>query len=1616
MRDSCIPASSAAWAAQDPVLFDALHHIGILRLIDLLDARSLRDWLTLRCFLDAARSWPRILPFPADALARWATHDLHDRYDIPLLPAHPTFESRHLLAQLTAALTAQADANVTPALGDVVATRVRRNFLASRKRFAKRAMTLDALDAVLRTLTADFARLAAMPPDAAPCAEAFAQSAPGIDAIDESRNAAELFAAWRATLRWADETVYTVPEGPVDIVSKMRRGDVRVVRESPNEAHARLEVTFPTQPPRTLEVALPRSLARRLPAFCNPLGPLEHDALRAALRHLPACRAVLDDDARRARLYWSAAARYAHAPPRRGVRHRARSWRATALRAMVLASAWHGGPSPTTRREEAGLHVGTGAWLAASWSACQQWWWHSTAFSRAMAHAATARDAGSQAFGTPGTFDEADGADEADEADGADEADEADEADGAKETDGANGADEADDLDADDRTDTSKRTGTGEPPSRASAARTWDDDEVTLLWEHVSPDVRRQIVGGARRFAHYPHEADRWEDSRDDAAIRRLNDEGWYAYSNMPAIFFLCEALLDARHVVNQTAFHALLGDIARATAQHRATQVLCFEDERNQALAWRVNTTAAPGADVVPIATALTGPRRRSKARPNADRTERNATAALPTGTTPNPSPNASPSAPPSASPSATLHALPPPSPDATRSDAGRRLVLKQILALLAKTNDPPFDLDTLLYAMIQIKHEYDTNITAHAEQPVAEVRSAIRRAALTRLVDINRREFPRRIAPGELATPGALRFADLLLGFLDPVLLAAPDTLAYGGAEMFHARFGTYFAERNGASGMTSDLWAPLVSRGREYVQGWCVLARDERYLAAMNAENPILVRHLQSLFSIEITRGTWFFNFLRIGPPPARSTIANQYLLEAGIAPEHRIEFRKFITLNEAQTNHALLRQFDNRTLLEVYMAIDDGLQRLREAEPRYAAVLPHSALARLPSRRDVISQFNQAYDDKMKDLRRFTRETIDAGFAVCAASIKRDFATATRLKLHLYRPIAVEKSLIAHYVGLLDEDTHRYKRKILGYSTGAIIETIGSTGQSWFYLFDVQRFMTGNRTTMLTPLPELHDARDVERYMDSFPDQFFVELFASVYDAEPVYFKDDVEPYLHYECDGLDGVWEKWNDYRVSHYAWRKRVAFEQIGVEEIQDDPLSLYVEMLPFYPCEAARQARALTLSAILDGIFCVVDLSGLRHVLKPMRTWIAHSAAVARIKKELAWYESLRKRPSLDASVIGKQIAALRSTQSSLDELRLSRSTRDVALAFRKIGHFPFSDSASIAYRLYHAGHTMVDIGTRIQFFANEKRESPMQRFLRWQKRTTLWENDPQNRPFEEERSRRSRTIVGDLRHASEQALAHRLRGATCSPHVCVSTCRFASLASMSARRRMRIFVKVLDGVSSRDIVRQSARQGVLPTSDMLSELTQIAVDLAPLREMFIRVHEWHPAPPARRRAMLSQALLHPFANTTENAHLSTLAAYRELAGNLSALNFFFESPLQQWVRTLDPPRAPTPPCRPPRHNQTAPDGCDTRLASRADARAAPRAPLTSATVSVRKDKGTCTRPGEDNEIRTCLLPIPHCTDQRSRPAPAADDAGEADAADGAGAAAAAKGAVLRP
>ncbi|MGI4855433.1 MAG: hypothetical protein ACRYHA_00645 [Janthinobacterium lividum] len=1564
MRDSCIPAHSVTRTPRTPHAPAELSHVGILRLIDRFGTESLRDWLTLRCFVEAARLDPGGAPIAPDAIVRWAAHGLCDRRGAPLLPEHTTFESRYLLAQFTAALTARGG---TPSsLHDAVATRVRCNFLAAPERSAVRASTPETLDAVLRALTAAFRQLGGQCPDAGPCLAVTPRPAPDLNGIDETRNPAELFDAWDAALRRAGDGPPALPTGPVDIVSKIRHGDLRVVRERPTDIRARLEVTFPTQPPRTIEAPLPPSLARCLPAFCNPLGPLEHDALKAALRHIPACRATLDDDDRRARLYWSAAARYAHAPSRRGAHRRSRPWRATVLRAMVLTASWSGEAPSRTRPENPGPRAVSSAWAASPWAACQRWL-HAAALPFAMAHAATLGDAG---FLTADRMDKVDMADGAGETDAADESAESD---GADETEGNDGADDSVNSDT--------PAGTDDPEQLMSSAKTWDDDEVTLIWAHVSPGVRRRIVAGARRFAGYSPVLDGSEGPRDDDAIQRLNHEGWYAYSNIPAIFFICDKLLDDRQVLNQTALHALLGDIGRAAVRDRANYVLCFEDQRNRSLAWRVDTTAAPGTDVTPLALAPVNLRDASATGSAAD-ASRNASADAASDASDAPdAPDA------------------PDASDAIRKASGNRLVLKQILALLAKTNDPPFNLDTLLCTMIEVKHGYDADIARHARRSVAEIRMAIRRVALERLIDINRRGFPRRHAsPDDITTTGANRFVDLLLGLLDPVLQGAPDALAYGGAEMFHARFGHYFAERNGKPGVAPGRWTPIVSRGREYVKGWCVLTRDENYLAAMRRENPALIRHLQSLFANDIARSAWLFHMLREGPPLARSTIAKQFLLDAGIPPEHRIELRKFITLNEAQTQHSLLRAFDNGTFLEVYMAIDNGLERLREAEPRYLSVLSNRALDHLPSRREVIDQYDKAFDDKVRNILRFSRDTIQTSFATAPAAIRQDFATAARLRLHLYRPLANETSLIAQYVGPLEGDAHRYQRKVLGHSTGAIIETIGTSGQSRFYLFDMEHFLIGNRTAILTALPALNSSRHVGDYMASRPDQFFVERFPSIYD-EPVYYKNDVTPHLQFECGGLGGIWTKWIDFRVSHQAWQKRALREQIGVEKIQDDPFTPYLEMLPFYPCESARKARALTLQVLLDSIFCLVDLSGLRHVLRPMRTWIAHSAVVGVIEKKLAWYESLKKRPSLDSQIINGQMQALRAAQRSVEELRQRRSTHEVAIAFRKIGHFPYrGPAASTGYRLYQATQSMLEIAVRARPFADDSRESPMQRLLRWRNRYKLWETGTRSEPLAQQPPPGRKTIVGELRHADEQALPYRLREPTCSPNVCISACLFDSLASMTTRRRLRIFIKLLDGVPPHSVVRQSVRQGFLLTSNVLRELTQLETDLAPLRAKFTAVRQSDFAPASRRREILNQALLHPYAKRAAHLRLQASPTYRELADDLHVLNFFYESPLQQLVQTLDLQREPGRSCRAPATNETTPGTHNPASSPGPDAQAAaipaatPDAPPTASTVTPPERDEACTRPGEDNEIRTCLLPITPCADQRALPAASFD------------------------
>ncbi|MCY0387761.1 hypothetical protein OVY01_11055 [Robbsia sp. Bb-Pol-6] len=1486
MRDLAIHACIAPQESRERTKNHDIALIGLSRLINRCCHESLREWLTLRCFLDArGSSRPCAALLPHGAITRYLERHLRDRHGRSLLAERQAFERRYLIAQLIAALTEPVDG--TPSLATRIDQRVRETWSHTAPEDGCPAHAAQKrLDRALRTLTQAFMRFDADSP--APARHADAGRDVFLAVLRDPRSPREIFDGLHAELSRADGVVCADAAQPLDIVSKIQAGDMRLLRATACAVPAHLEVRFPTQPsPTTLRLVLPRRIARCLPGVRNPLSPLERNALKAHLVHLPACREVLNDDRRRLRLYRSAAARYATPPaPRRGTHRRAASWRGALLRGMLILGNWRGGggdagtlarhsPSELPAVGEAPVPAPDTAWIhddpTAPWTMPAWAEWSQSARLRQEAspepHSANAAE-------PPPLF----------------------------------------------TTLAPDATGTGRAQAMADAARETNEtrtanDGITLIWRHSPVADRRRIVDGARQFALYAVAANESARVRDDDALRRVNQDGWYAYSNIPVIFLTCDKMLNEDHVLDGDMFHALLGEIGRAAVHERPSHLLCFENDRNGSLSWRVDRLSPTRVDVVAL------PSQANDIPDAAHRTD----------------------------------------PD---REQNHRRVLKQILSTLAEMNDPPFDPDALLFAMFEIKHRFDTNITHYADTPAGDVRSSMRHAALSRLIDINRREFPQRFPRvADIATPGALKFVDFLLGMLDPTLLAAPATLPYGGTEIFQARFGHHFSNQSDALAMNAENWEAIVARGEYYVKGWCVLTRDAEYLAVMHAENAHLTRHLRTLFANEIARGAWQFDLFRTGGPLSRRAIATQLLTDAGIPADHPVRLRKLVTLGEAQTAHSLLRKIDGGTLTDLYLTVDNGLAHLRDAEPAYAGLLPDRALQRLPSRRAVIALFNKAYEEKMEFIWRSSRSVIAMGFNALQPEIRHDFASAVRLRLHIYRPFVIEPSLMSQYIPPLEVDTHLYRRGLFGHAKAAIIETVAASGASRFYLFDLALYTIGNRTEMLTFLPEIIDAGDAGRYMQSLPDEFFFEKFPSIYE-EPVYYKNDVEPHLQFECDGLEAVWESWINFRGSHRNWQKKALLEQSGIEKMQDDPIALYLPLLPFYTCDSVLHARALTLSAVLDGIFCLIELSALRHVATPVRTWIAHSAGVQFVENRLAWYNTLAMFLPVNSETVARHVALLRDARTSIDNLRRQRSSRDLAHAFRKISHVPFLDATSTTYRLYQATQIALELQKLAAPLLTDTRESPVQRILRWRDRNVLWGRDPSRAYLVEQQAQRGRTtIVGKLRHAEEETFSGQLREATCTPGVCVPTCIFDSLASLTTQRRMRTFVRLLDGDSPGHIARRAARQGLVFAPTLVGELRWLAADIGPLREQFAALCASDFAPRAHRREILNQALLHPHANNTESAGLRALPGYPELAEQLYALNFFFESLLHQQTAILDA--------------LTLEDG-------KAEGRDAAQA------MPVNPKNGVCTRPGEDNEIRTCMLPITYCAAQTSV---AADD-----------------------
>jgi hypothetical protein len=1306
--------------------------------------------------------------------------------------------------------------------------------------------------------------------------------------------------------------------GPVrpGIVSRLRPGDIRVVpasRQTRRRALPYLEITFPTRPVQVVKSALPAYLAHCFREAPSEPDEAQFDALRSTVDLLPECADLIQEDRRRAALYRQAAKRYQSRPPRPC---KTPAWTATLVSWLYVIAprrAPWAPPSPATSMPQDLRFL----------DASPSFYSNLAASDNAPGIAGARPDSPNQGLWprVQQTWESMHTALERWTLLPLAQAETSTRTGAEAEAGAASDTDPAFLESADSDTD----------PVTISPAPDTVDTVVTLdttlktdpihIHEWNSDADRDRIVQAAKTFAL----SDGTRPIGDDGLrfIKALNDEGWYSYSRLPEIFALSDRILTNCSNVNLSLFDNLIGLIALQGKGANAVSDVCFDGLADSSLHWHVNTTALPSPAGNTVHLKRTA------------RTHR---------------------------------------PGRSFSAYEQQLVLLSIMQLQLQLNDPPVMFYDLLRAMLLEKHDIELHPDRHVT--AADARDSFRESVLLLLIRSNHREHPLKMTNTANAThPGPIKFVNFLIHSFDPVLSHAPDDTDYFGADMLRARLGDYFSIKRGLANARDRDWQSMVSEGDKHIDDWAILTFDEDYMAAMLKENEAFVRRMQRLFATNIARIAWLYENIRIGKLPIRSDIARQYLSNAGLNPDEHIVYRSYLTLGEARDSSSTVRTRGNQTFLDLYLGYNDGLIKLRGTEPAYANKLNDTVLELLPSRTQIIREFDDAAAEKITKRKQSYLKVLNQAYESLPGATRDIIEQSAQLKLHIYRPLQEETPRLQRQLDLLQIDRGTpLMRKITGFPHGGIIEAVDHQQHARYFLFSPERFATRNISEFLGPLPEVSNHAEAGRYLISYPDLFFTPRQAGRHE-EHIYYKSDITSHLTLHCLNLQSLWSEWIELRLSYLSWRLDQLKGITYVEALQDDASDLYLSFLPMYSCWTLWNTETFTEDKLTDALFCTLDLSVVRYGMRTAKTWMTQSVGLTRMRSQLHQYEKIAMLPSIRSAGLLRKISDLRQTTTRLRMLRLKQSLSEAMEIPRALNPFPWARAtgntmAQIVQNVVTNTFTIASKGIPLR---TPRVDSHQEMRLRLLSSTNF--NEQVNRTLFGEISVLSsyRELSDQMRLSANRAAQRRLNRHFCIPRACVAVCRIEDFREMSSKTRGRIFLRLLKGMPLLRIKQLALEKGYGFSDIFMRKLAYMDEAFQAMRVVYKTLLSGDIKAFDDAEDIIWQALKRSdqFAPGTARhdavKRLQSDRSFIQLDVVWQHLYWRYEPTINKMVAIVDEKQTPAT-VSPVMNNATAPAVSGDAL-------------LGAPPMAIER----CDRPGMENEIRSCTLPISYCMGQRA-------------------------------
>jgi hypothetical protein len=568
----------------------------------------------------------------------------------------------------------------------------------------------------------------------------------------------------------------------------------------------------------------------------------------------------------------------------------------------------------------------------------------------------------------------------------------------------------------------------------------------------------------------------------------------------------------------------------------------------------------------------------------------------------------------------------------------------------------------------------------------------------------------------------------------------------------------------------------------------------------------------------------------------------------------------------------------------------------------------------------------------------------------------------------------------------------------RRKVTGFQSAGLIEAIAPTNASRFFLFAPHLFSVKNLTHILVDMPEITTASEAALYMQSFSTMFFTPRFAGEYE-EYIYYKNDIVPHLTYACRHLDAIWNEWIEARLNYAAWRKKQGSALTAIETMQDSPSEFYLTFLPFSACWSLWNAGTITENDLADMAFCALDMSFLRHVPRPAKTWLKQSLGMGRLRTELDNYQRVAATLPHASPMLKRRITNLKKMQHDMNEYRLQRSISEAMEIPRALSPFPWAHatSNSLAQVAQAVGSNIYTIAAKTIPIRGPRTETLQAKRLRLLSSTHLDQKINSTLFGEIGMLTTYLDLADQMRLSADLSTQWRLTKHFCVPRACVAICDISDLNQLSRQKRSRVFLQLVKGMNAKQVASRALEDGYRFSHTAIGWLNRLDAMLPPIRKLYndVRDNELMGLPNGEDILWIAlknrRKFNHPADVVAAIKHLRTSPNFIRLQAIWYVLRFVFEPRVNRLIypveRLVIPDEDGVTP-RPRRERAPARATLEPDVEHVLVTPDTPHADHVEDASSVR-----CERSVEAQEIRSCTLPLPVCmnqwADEQRAPAP---------------------------